>query len=159
MSSDSTTTIYLDTSCAIRMFFNESQEIGCEAQAEKIRKLDRVGYVSSALLKIEWQSAIRSKRRNGVISGVDHQLILKCWDSFSRQIAFNSISEEIITSASRILTTSKVSGRVRSLDCIHFATFLYVRTFFPESVLFSADTVVCALAQEAGVNFFNPLKP
>lgn len=152
------TPLYLDTSCAVRLFLNESQERGCERLALEIRRLGDVAFTSSSLLRIEWLSAMRAKQRAD--SALDYGPLLQSWSDFSeRCVRYWPMTEAIVALACRLLATTQVSGRVRSLDCIHFSTFLEARKVVPGAILFSADTTMCALAQEYGVPFFNPLSP
>jgi predicted nucleic acid-binding protein len=150
--------VYLDTSCAVRLFLNEAQEKGAQRLAERLSELQPVALFSSSLLIVEWHSAFRAKLRGGAIGHDDYVSLCAAWDDFAgRRVDFWPISDAVIESARGIVTTSVTPGRVRSLDCIHLATCLQVRDLFPETVLFSADTVMCALAAEHGLPFFNPL--
>jgi predicted nucleic acid-binding protein len=152
------TPIYLDTSCAVRLFVDETQEAGAKNLARRIGELQPVALLSSVLLTLEWQAAFRTKLRGGIISEGQHKELAAAWEEFSqRRVDFWPISDAVVEAARRIVLLSRTPGRVRSLDCIHFATFLQTRELFPDAVLFSADGTMCALAQEYGVPFFNPL--
>jgi predicted nucleic acid-binding protein len=153
------TPIYLDTSCAARLMLSEAQEAGCNRQMVEIAKLEPCHYVSSELTKLEFISAMRARHRSGKLSVEGFDDVVREWNDLSqRLIVFRPITDAIMRSARELLTTSKVSGRLRSLDCIHFATFLEFRAIFPKTILFSADTTMCGLAGENGVSFFNPIQ-
>jgi predicted nucleic acid-binding protein len=152
--------VYLDTSCAVRLFLDERQEPGCNRQRAKLRELGSVEYFGSCVLRLEFLSALRSRQPAGLLKKESFDLLTSSWAEFSsRRIAFLPISDSVLVSAMHLLSDSKVEGRLRSLDCIHFATFLEVSGKLPGTVLFTTDTVMCALATEASKPFFNPLAP
>ena len=151
--------VYLDTSCAVRLFLTERQEKGCDKQNERLRELKDVAFVASSLLLLEWQSAFRSKARKGDIPQGDFEVLQAAWADFSlRRIRFSPLDDTVIQAATDLLRTSKASGRIRSLDCIHFTTFLEIKLVYPEAILFSADSGMCELAREAKAPYFNPLE-
>lgn len=103
-------------------------------------------------------AALRGKRRGGAISARNHDRCLSKWDYLAaNEVSFLPISNTIMSSAIELVRDSKIKARLRSLDCIQFATFLYFQRRFSNSILFTADHSLCLLAVEHSVRYFNPL--
>jgi hypothetical protein len=66
--------------------------------------------------------------------------------------AFKLILSEVIT----IVKKTNISSRLRSLDAIHFSTFLSYTSTLPKTILISADASLIQLADEYKMNVFNP---
>jgi hypothetical protein len=148
----------MDTSCALRSIFTEDQDAGVDAQAAEISKINRSFFSCSALTLLEVPSGLRSRLRAKQLSKSKHaRLSLKWEKSAAEQIVFIPLGTNIIQSALSIMIESKIQCRLRSLDCIEFASFLALRHRFSTAVLFTANFALCSLAIEHSVSFFNPL--
>ena len=158
MTVSAVTPIYLDTSCAVRLLLDELHEEGSERQREKPARLGEVSFVSSSLLHLEFLSVLRAKLRGGALTKAQHGVFLKCWEDWSsRRVVFCPLQDALIRVAGDLVLHTRIAGRIRALDSLHFASFMEVRRRLPDTILFSADAAMCALAEEAGAPYFNPL--
>ncbi len=147
--------IYLDTSCAVRLFFKEP---GSAKQAAELAKLTGIVFHSSQLLLLEMDSVFRSKEKGGLETLAKIQKLRIAFNQFSTGVILHPLSDSLIQDARLTIQNTKVSGRVRSIDCVHFATFLSIRIAIPSMILYSTDDTLCALAREAKAPYFNPLE-
>ena len=152
------TPVFFDTSCSMRLILKEAQEVGAWAQAEKLSQINRPIYFCSELARLETPAALRAKRRGKLISNNQHQRASSLWDLLSsNEITFTPIDKTIMNSALSLVLHSNIQCRLRSLDCIQFASFMELHRRLSRSILFTADHSLCSLAIEHSVPFFNPL--
>jgi predicted nucleic acid-binding protein len=142
----------------MRLIFTEDQDNGIYAQDKKLEELGNPSYMCSDLARLEVLSALRSRRRNHQLSFPKLTLLLAKWDRLKqRRIIFFPFDDEVLELALDIMTNSKIQCRLRSLDCIQFASFLLLRRRHSNAIFFTADFALCSLAIEHSVAFFNPL--
>ena len=55
-----------------------------------------------------------------------------------------------------ILNNSNISGRLRSLDALHFASFIAYKKIFTNTILLTSDNSLIELANEYHHEVFNP---
>ena len=149
--------LYFDTSCLAKICFPD--EPGADELAGYLEENHANVFVSSELASIEFLSLMRRKNLEGNISDEGKYLARATWMDLERKIALKPVTTSIIQQAKDVIRHTSVSGRVRSLDCIHFATFLEYNEEFPDTILLSSDKTMCQLAEEKRLEFFNPLSP
>ena len=122
--------VYLETSALLRMIFAEKEAPLVE---KKIRTASRV--VTSRLTRLETERAI-------IRLAFDKPDTIKVIPLMERELGmlwpkidFIEITKEICELAARIAPKS----RLRTLDAIHLATFLYLKKFDPKIEILTYD--------------------
>jgi len=142
----------------MRCIFTENQDAGVNAQAAELSKLNHPVLFCSELTKLETPSGLRARLRAKTLSRSNHfRLTLKWEQLVQANIVFLPLNNEIIHAALTVMSNSKVQCRLRSLDCIQFASYLALRRRFSNAIFFAADFALCSLALEHSVPYFNPL--
>jgi len=149
---------YFDTTCAVKLFLKEEQEKGSAKLKEYLEKHEYKQYLSSSLIKLEWQSAFRAKLKGNQINSQQMKKLEISWHELISNMVIYPIDNNIIENATDIVKNTNVVGRVRSLDCIHLATYLMFKRSNKDIILLSTDDVMCNLAKEYTGKYFNPLE-
>ncbi|MBP6740421.1 MAG: PIN domain-containing protein [Leptospiraceae bacterium] len=147
------TPLYLDTSAAFKLILSE--EKGSSELITFLESKKPYSLLSSSLLRLEIQSIIRRLSKDQSFHD-DIDFLEYLASILLKQIIVKPISDNVLTEAITILKNSNISSRLRSLDAIHFSTFLsYVNTL-PKTILISSDASLIQLADEYKLNVFNP---
>ncbi len=147
------TPLYLDTSAAVKLFLPE--EKGSEELKDFLQSSKPYSLVSSSLLQVEIQSVLRRLSRMQ-ISSEDLLSLENLASQLLKHVIQKPITEKVMEDAIHILKHSNISGRLRSLDSLHFATFLSFTFLFPYTTLITSDTSLFQLAVEHNLKVFNP---
>ncbi len=147
------TPLYLDTSAAFKLILSE--EKGSSELITFLESKKPYSLLSSSLLKLEIQSIIRRLSKDQSFHG-DIDYLENLSSHLLKRIIQKPISDNVLAEAIAIVKKSIISSRLRSLDAIHFSTFLSYANTLPKIVLISSDASLIQLADEYKINVFNP---
>jgi predicted nucleic acid-binding protein len=147
------TPLYLDTSAAFKLILSE--EKGSSELITFLESNKPYSLLSSSLLKLEIQSIIRRLSKDQSFHG-DIDYLGNLSSHLLKRIIQKPISDNVLAEAIAIVKKSIISSRLRSLDAIHFSTFLSYASTLPKIVLISSDASLIQLADEYKINVFNP---
>lgn len=146
--------IYLDTSALVKLYIEEE---GSAQVVALMADRDAIQAVILDITLIESRSAIRRRQRQGDISSVDADRVLKqieedATGTFLVQPSTSAVMEE----AARLLDRHPL----RAYDALQLAGCLVVRNDVPGPLTFvCADMRLCEAASLEGVSTLNPLAP
>jgi len=117
--------IYLDTSYIVKAYINEP---GSEEVLRELR--GKTGLVSSQLARLEFTSALMRQRREKSLTKAACIKALELLESDTREQIWQwfPIDNEIASLAQELLAHPQSFGLLRTLDAIHIATALSVRS-------------------------------
>lgn len=146
--------VYLDTSALIKLYIEEEGTARVIALTEHI---DSAQVIILDVTLLESRSAVRRREREGDVSGVDANRILKqieedASSSFLLQPSTSVVMEE----AARLIDRHPL----RTYDALQLAGCLVARHGVPGSLTFvCADARLCEAAGLEGLTTLNPLLP
>ncbi len=111
--------MYIDTSVAVKLFTREPDSDACESTVGGFT------LVSSELTYCELRSALRSKKRDGLIPA---ETMTAAWALFERyleerRIHLMALNWDIVQEATAVLGKLPAPLILRTLDALHLATF------------------------------------
>jgi len=113
--------LYWDTSALLIRLFGEP---GNESLTSYLAGLGEIESFSSRLLGVEIQSAFRRRTHDqSFLIEMIRKLELE-YVKLEGMFNFMTLTDAVINRARGLLEHSGVSGRLRSLDALHFATYL-----------------------------------
>lgn len=135
--------MYIDTSAFVKLYVEEPDSEACEAIVAGN------ALVSSRLLYCEFRSALLAKVSRGIVSPESGT---KIWNLFERDVATNdihllSINDLLLQDATNIVAEFNPSGRLRTLDALHLATYLSVEA----GPIFTKDRRMIQAAERMGL--------
>jgi predicted nucleic acid-binding protein len=147
------TPLYLDTSAAFKLILSE--EKGSDELISFLESKKPYSLVSSSLLDLEIQSIIRRLSKDQSFHE-DINYLENLSSHLLKRIILKPISDKVLAEAIAIVKKSKISGRLRSLDALHFATFLSYASTLPKIILITSDASLIQLAEEYNMKVYNP---
>ena len=146
--------VYLDTSALVKLYLEEE---GTARVMELTEDPDIVRMIILAITLIESRSAVRRRQREGNISSVDADRILKQMEEeASASYHIQSLTDAVMEEAARLIDRHPL----RAYDALQLAGCLIARQNVPGTLTFvCADTRLCEAARSEGLTTLNPLSP
>ena len=147
------TPLYLDTSAAFKLILPE--EKGADNAKIFLENKKPYGFVSSTLLQLELHSIIRRITKTPPFE-YDAPYLGRLANDLILKIFLKPLTEKVIQEAIITIQNSGIINRLRSLDALHFSTFLIFCEIFPNIILMTSDRSLVQLAEEKKAQVFNP---
>ena len=146
--------VYLDTSALVKLYLEEE---GTARVMELTEDPDVVQMIILVITLIESRSAVRRRQREGNISRVDADRILKQMEEeASASYHIQSLTDAVMEEAARLIDRHPL----RAYDALQLAGCLIARQNVPGTLTFvCADTRLCEAARSEGLTTLNPLSP
>ena len=134
---------YFDTSALVKRYVDE------EGRAQVLRLLRRHQCVTSALLSVEFRSALRRRTADGSLDARRVPEILRRFGSDREFWALVEVTDEVLRAAEKLVAAHPL----RTLDAIHVASAkLFADRLAVSALTFvSADTRQTAVAAASGM--------
>ena len=110
--------LYLDTSCLVKLYV---QETGTELVKKQIEEADVI--VASVVAYPEMRAALARRRREKALKAGDYQQVLRQFERDWKDISRVPVIESIAQDAGDLAESHKLRG----LDAVHLSTALFLR--------------------------------
>ncbi len=145
---------YFDTSALIKLYIEEE---GSERVINLVERLEEGKVFILDVTLLESRSAVRRREREGDVSGMDANRILKqIEEDGSSLYLVQPVNPAVIEEAARLIDAYPL----RTYDALQLAGCLIVFPSAPGPVTFAcADTRLCEAARLEGLSTLNPIDP
>lgn len=145
---------YFDTSALIKLYIEEE---GSDRVINLVESLEEGKVFIVDITLLESRSAVRRREREGDVSGMDANRILKQIDEDGSSLYLvQPVNPAVIEEAARLIDAYPL----RTYDALQLAGCLTVLPSAPGPVTFAcADTRLCEAARLEGLSTLNPIDP
>lgn len=143
--------LFFDTSALVKYYL---PEIGSDKVESLIENQENTIWLSE-LLKVEFYSALFRRLRSRELSGLQVQKAIAGFEDSIQPFRVQPLNSLVLDQAQSLLQTEGINFPIRTLDALHFCTFLLLAD--SDWAFVTADTPFAHFVAELGYRVINPV--